>query len=69
MVETLALARYSPYFKSSYVNDQGSIRWYPSKPAHSFYLKHIYQISEEYNQRNLSVNLCKLIFGFNILEN
>ena len=65
----LALSRYSPYFKSSYVNDQGQIRWYPSKPADSFYLKPIYQISEEFN-RKLSVNLCKLIiFGFNILEN
>ena len=56
MVETLALARYSPYFKSSYVNGQGCIRWYPSKSADSFYLKHIYQISEKYN-RKLSVSL------------
>ena len=68
MIEKLALARYSPYLKHSYVNNQGAIRWYPSRPANSFYFKSVYKASEEYD-RKLSVNLGKLTFEFNILEN
>ena len=68
MIKTLALARYSPYLKHSYINVQGAIRWYSSKPANSFYFKAVYVASEEYD-RKLSVNLSKLTFRFNILGN
>ena len=67
MVDKLALARYSPYLKHSYVNDQGAIRWYPSRSANSFYFQSIYNASEEYD-RKLCVNLSKLTFRFNFLE-
>ena len=64
----MALARYSPYLKHSYINDQGAIRWCPSKPANSFYFKAVYSATGEYD-RKLSVNLSKLTFRFNILVN
>ena len=61
MVEKLALARYSPYLKHSHVNNQGAIRWRPSRPVNSFYFQSIFNASEEYD-RKLSVNLGKLTF-------
>ena len=32
MIEIFALARYSPYLMSSYINEEGAIRWSPSRP-------------------------------------
>ena len=69
MIKKLPLARYSPYLKHSYINEQGAIRWYPSKPVNGFYFKSVYAASEEFFDRKLSVNLCKLTFRFNILVN
>ena len=68
MIKGLALARYSPYLKHSYINNQGAIRWYPSKPANDFHFKSVLFASGE-NNRKLSVNLGKLTFRFNILVN
>ena len=46
MRNKFALAKYSPYIKSSYINNEGAFRWCPPKRVNSCHLLLVYDATE-----------------------